>query len=58
MHLILAGCEYAGTTTLAGAISEWAGRVIGGAFGFHDLSMSSDYVRLSGQGKCPSRPLS
>ena len=22
------------------------------------VSMSSDYVRLSGQGKCPSRPLS
>ena len=22
------------------------------------MSMSSDYVRLSGQGKCPSRPLS
>ena len=22
------------------------------------LSMSSDYVRLGGQGKCPSRPLS
>ena len=27
-------------------------------FGIAAVSMSSDYVRLSGQGKCPSRPLS
>ncbi len=28
------------------------------SLGRHGVSMSSDYVRLSGQGKCPSRPLS
>ena len=36
MRLILNGCEYAGTTTLAGAISEWAMKVFGGQIGFHD----------------------
>ena len=32
----LIGCEYSGTTTLAGAISGWVERVMGGDFGFHD----------------------
>ena len=36
MRLILVGCEYSGTTTLAEAISEWAKEVMGGGFGFHD----------------------
>ena len=36
MRLILVGCEYSGTTTLAQAISEWAGRTFGGQHGFHD----------------------
>ena len=36
MRLILNGCEYAGTTTLAGAISGWATEVMGGTFSFHD----------------------
>jgi hypothetical protein len=36
MRLILNGCEYAGTTTLAGAISEWAMKVFGGQIVFHD----------------------
>lgn len=36
MRLILNGCEYAGTTTLAGAISAWAVKAFGGTFGFHD----------------------
>ena len=36
MRLILVGCEYVGTTTLAGAISDWAVRAMGGSFGFHD----------------------
>ena len=36
MRLILNGCEYAGTTTLAEAISGWAKNVMGGEFGFHD----------------------
>lgn len=36
MRLILVGCEYAGTTTLAETISEWAKGAMGGNFGFHD----------------------
>ena len=36
MRLILIGCEYVGTTTLAGAISDWAQKTMGGNFGFHD----------------------
>ena len=40
MHLIIAGCEYSGTTTLSLAFGEWAiENIEGGAFGpnqFHD----------------------
>ena len=36
MRLILNGCEYAGTTTLAGSISKWATELMGGILGFHD----------------------
>ena len=36
MHLILTGCEYSGTTTMAYAISKWAEGVMGGKFSFHD----------------------
>ena len=40
MHLIIAGCEYSGTTTLSRAFAEWATQnVEGGPFGigaFHD----------------------
>ena len=36
MHLILTGCEYAGTTTLGWAISQWARSVMGGYHWFHD----------------------
>lgn len=40
MHLIIAGCEYSGTTTLARAFAEWASKnVEGGPFSlgaFHD----------------------
>ena len=36
MRLILTGCEYSGTTTMAYAISIWAESVMGGQFGFHD----------------------
>ena len=36
MHLIMVGCEYAGTTTLGTAISKWAEANFGGNFGFHD----------------------
>ena len=35
-------------------VSNWAWY----EYGMRVVSMSSDYVRLSGQGKCPSRPLS
>ena len=30
MNLIIAGCEYSGTTTLANGIAEWARRTLGG----------------------------
>ena len=36
MRLILIGCEYSGTTTLANAISKWATDTMGGRMGFHD----------------------
>jgi hypothetical protein len=36
MRLILVGCEYSGTTTLANAIMRWAEGAMGGRFGFHD----------------------
>ena len=36
MRLILTGCEYSGTSTLAYAITKWARSVRGGDFGFHD----------------------
>ena len=36
MRMIMVGCEYVGTTTLAGAIAEWGGRVMGGKMGWHD----------------------
>ena len=32
MRLILIGCEYAGTTTLANAINEWAKKTMGAGF--------------------------
>ena len=36
MRLILIGCEYSGTTTLAAAINGWAEKVFGERVGFHD----------------------
>ena len=40
MRLLLIGCEYAGTTTLAVEMSKWMERVVGGAIhgglAFHD----------------------
>ena len=36
MRLIIAGCEYSGTTTLANAIGEWAETTLGGKPGIHD----------------------
>ena len=37
MHLVLIGCEYSGTSTLALAISNWTKEAFGvGRFGFHD----------------------
>ena len=36
MRLIMVGCEYAGKTTLADALCEWAERTLGGRFKFHD----------------------
>ena len=37
MHLVLIGCEYSGTSTLAWAISNWAKEALGvDSFGFHD----------------------
>ena len=36
MRLIIAGCEYSGTTTLANAIGEWAEQTLGGRPGIHD----------------------
>ena len=36
MHIVLIGCEYSGTTTLAYAISKWAKSVTGERVGFHD----------------------
>ena len=36
MHLLLTGCEYSGTTTLAAGITRWAERAMGQAYHFHD----------------------
>ena len=36
MNLILIGCEYSGTTTLAVAINEWAIRNLGARMALHD----------------------
>jgi len=36
MRLLLAGCEYSGTTTLAHAIAKWAKRVLGTDWMAHD----------------------
>ena len=36
MHLVLAGCEYSGTTTLNYAITDWGKAVLGEGVGFHD----------------------
>ncbi len=37
MHLVLIGCEYSGTSTLAWAITKWTKEAFGGdGFGFHD----------------------
>ena len=36
MRLVIIGCEYSGTTTLATAICKWAEDIMGGKFEFHD----------------------
>ena len=36
MNIYLVGCEYAGKTTLAGEIMQWAERTMGGTRHFHD----------------------
>ena len=36
MHLVLTGCEYSGTTTLATGISQWAENAMGVNYHFHD----------------------
>ena len=36
MHLVLSGCEYSGTTTLAAGISQWAEGAMGRKYHFHD----------------------
>ena len=36
MNLIIAGCEYSGTTTLANGIAEWARTTLGGTQEIHD----------------------
>jgi hypothetical protein len=36
VRLIIVGCEYSGTTTLAKGICRWASGVMGGRFSFHD----------------------
>ena len=36
MKLIITGCEYSGTTTLAKGVCKWAESVMGGRFEFHD----------------------
>ena len=36
MNLIIAGCEYSGTTTLANGIAEWARRTMAGTQEIHD----------------------
>ena len=36
MKLIIAGCEYTGTTSLASAVCDWASDVLGGHFAYHD----------------------
>ena len=41
MRLILIGCEYAGTTTLANAINEWTQKTLGKEF-----SLIHDHFKL------------
>lgn len=36
MRLVIVGCEYVGTTTLAKNIGEWVERTMGGEMGMHD----------------------
>ena len=36
MHLLLTGCEYSGTTTLAAGITRWAKSAMGRNYHFHD----------------------
>jgi len=36
LKLIIAGCEYAGKTTLLGEVKKWAEGAMGGVFGGHD----------------------
>ena len=36
MRLVIIGCEYSGTTTLASSICRWAENAMGGKFEFHD----------------------
>lgn len=36
MNLVFVGCEYAGKSTLAGEVMEWAARTMGGTSHFHD----------------------
>ena len=36
MNLIFVGCEYAGKSTIAAEVLEWAKRTLGGSSHFHD----------------------
>ena len=36
MNLIFVGCEYAGKSTIAGNVMEWAEKTVGGTSHFHD----------------------
>ena len=46
MRLILAGCEYAGTTTLANKVCEWIESEMGGFTGVPDAYKVHDHFKL------------
>ena len=50
MRLILVGCEYSGTTTLAVAICKWGQEVMGGGFDFFLLHDHYKFPHTSGHG--------
>ena len=60
MKILMIGCEYAGTTTLAVEMSKWMERVVGGAIhgglAFHDHHKLAEAGHVGVKGPPESRP--